>query len=156
MEDKLYLGVIGASSCDDITYQHAEKVGALIAESGAVLVCGGRGGVMEAACKGAKKKNGTTVGILPDADAINMNPFLDYRILTGFGEARNMIIVRTIDAAVAISGSYGTLSEIAFCLKTDVPVISLNSWDIPGIVLKTDNPEKAVETAIRRAKRSYE
>ena len=156
MDKKIYIGVIGASSCDDKIYKLSEKVGESIAKSGAVLVCGGRGGVMEAACKGAKSGNGITIGILPDADDKYSNPFLDYRILTGFGEARNMIIVRTIDAAVAISGNYGTLSEIAFCLKTDVPVVSLDSWDIPGIALKTKNPEEAVETAIRKAQRSYE
>jgi uncharacterized protein (TIGR00725 family) len=152
MNEKIYIGVIGASSCDQATELIAENIGENIARHGAVLVCGGLGGVMEAACRGARKGGGTTIGILPGIDPDEGNGYLDYRIVTGFGEARNMIIVRTIDAAIAVSGSYGTLSEISFCLKNKVPVISVSSWKIPGIELTTDDPEYAVETAIIKGK----
>ena len=151
MTDQIYIGVLGAGSCDQDIALIAEAVGENIGRHGAILVCGGMGGVMEAACRGAKKSGGTTIGILPGTNPDEGNGYLDYRIVTGFGEARNMVIVRTIDAAIAISGSYGTLSEISFCLKNGVPVISLSSWNIPGIELSADNPESAVETAIIKA-----
>jgi uncharacterized protein (TIGR00725 family) len=151
LDKKYYIGVIGAGNCNEHINSIAEKTGSLIAKYNGILVCGGMGGVMEAACRGAKKDGGTTIGILPGKNRNDGNGYLDYSIVTGFGEARNLIIVNSVDAAIAISGSYGTLSEISFCLKNEVPVISLFSWDIPGIELVTDNPELAVETAFIKA-----
>ncbi|MCP4633061.1 MAG: TIGR00725 family protein [candidate division Zixibacteria bacterium] len=151
MDKKLYIGIIGAGNCDERIDSIAEETGTLIAKYNGILVCGGMGGVMEAACRGAKKEGGTTIGILPGRNPDEGNGYLDYRIVTGFGEARNLIIVNTVDSAIAISGSYGTLSEISFCLKNSVPVISLSSWNIPGMEMVTDNPESAVETAFIKA-----
>ncbi len=153
MTRNLYIGVLGAHSCNRETASIAEAAGEYIARHGAILVCGGMGGVMEAACRGAKKEGGITIGILPGTNPNEGNGYLDYRIITGLGDGRNMIIVHTIDAAIAISGSYGTLSEISFALKNSIPVVSLGSWDIPGVILTTDNPELAVETAIIKANR---
>ncbi len=156
MDKDLYIGIIGAHSCDETATELAETAGRLIADNGAILVCGGRGGVMEAACKGARDAGGTTIGILPGTDPDEGNPYLSYRVVTGLGEGRNMIIIRSVDSAIAISGSYGTLSEIALCLRAGVPIVSLKSWDIPGMELVTDNPEAAVELVIKKAKEKYE
>jgi len=148
---RIYVGIFGSHTCDHNTAKLAESAGEHIARMGAVLICGGMGGVMESACCGAKRAGGTTIGILPGINANEGNQFLDYRIVTGMGDARNLIIVHSIDAAIAISGSYGTLSEISFCLKNGVPVISLGSWQIPGIHLVTDDPEQAVQRALAKA-----
>jgi uncharacterized protein (TIGR00725 family) len=111
----------------------AEEVGRGIAEAGAVLVCGGMGGVMEAACRGAKAAGGLTVGILPGPDRTGANEHVDIAIATGINEARNLAIIRTSDVLIAIGGSYGTLSEIGFALKAGKKVIGLKTWEIEGI-----------------------
>ncbi len=108
----------------------AETVGRVLALGGATLVCGGRGGVMEAACRGARSAGGLTVGILPGDDASAANPFVDVVIATGLGEARNAIVARAARAVVAIGGRYGTLSEIAFALKRGLPVVGINTWEL--------------------------
>jgi len=128
------IGVIGAGKADDRTHSVAEEVGGAIARRGAILVCGGLGGVMEAAAKGASREGGLTVGILPNSDPDEANPHITVPVATGFGEGRNIIIVRTADALIAVGGEYGTLSEIAFALKTGKPVVGLRTWDIQGIV----------------------
>ncbi len=130
----LYIGVIGAGECDAALAQLAEAVGRGIAEAGAVLVCGGMGGVMEAACRGARAARGTTIGILPGPDRSGANEFVDIGIATGIGEARNLAIIRTSDVLIAVGGSYGTLSEIGFALKMGKRVIGLKTWEIKGIV----------------------
>jgi uncharacterized protein (TIGR00725 family) len=112
-----------------------------------VLVCGGLGGVMEAACRGAKEAGGTTVGILPGIDRGEANRFVDIAIATGLGEARNALIVRAVDALVAVGGEYGTLSEIALALKGGTPVIGFGSWDIEGVV-RARTPAEAVSRAL--------
>jgi len=147
MHDKRIIGVIGASSADDNVLNDAEIVGRLLAEQGVVLICGGLGGVMEAAAKGAKTAGGITIGILPEASRHHANPFIDIPIATGFGEGRNIIIVRSADVIIATNGEYGTLSEIAFALKNGKPVIGLNTWDIKG-VLKATSPAHAVALAL--------
>jgi len=129
-----YVGVIGAGECDAELGRLAEAVGRGIAEAGAVLVCGGMGGVMEAACRGAKSAGGLTIGILPGTDRRDANEYVDVPIATGINEARNLAIVRTADVLVAVGGSYGTLSEIGFALKAGKKVVGLASWDIKGIV----------------------
>jgi uncharacterized protein (TIGR00725 family) len=110
-----------------------------VAERGAVLVCGGLGGAMEAACRGAKEAGGTTLGILPGADRGDANPFVDVAVPTGLGQGRNLVIVHAADAVIAVGGGYGTLSEIALALRHGKPVVGVGSWEVDGVV--------AVETA---------
>ncbi len=112
-----------------------------------VLICGGLGGVMEAACRGARESGGTTVGILPGTDRSAANPYVDIAIPTGLGEARNAIVARSADALIAIGGAYGTLSEIAFALKAGKRVVGLGTWEVEG-VLAADSPAAAVETVL--------
>lgn len=140
------IAVIGGKDCDESLYQQAVEVGRLIARNGAILVCGGRGGVMEAVCKGASEAGGIAVGILPGDDIRDANSWVTVPIATGIGLARNSIIARTASAAIAIGGEYGTLSEIAYCFQFRIPVFTLHSWDIKGVVA-VDTPEEAVKFA---------
>jgi uncharacterized protein (TIGR00725 family) len=117
-----------------------------VAERGAVLVCGGLGGAMEAACRGARAAGGTTVGILPGSERADANPYVDIALPTGLGEGRNALVVRTADALIAVGGGYGTLSEIALALRHGKPVIGVDTWDIEGVVF-VDSPEAAVRAA---------
>jgi uncharacterized protein (TIGR00725 family) len=123
----------------------AESVGRLIAERNAVLICGGLGGVMEAVCRGAKAAGGDTVGILPVASKKEANPYVDIVVPTGMGVARNAIIIHSSDGIIAVDGSYGTLSEIAFALQFGVPLVTLQSWAIDPSVPAAENPEEAVK-----------
>lgn len=125
-----YVAVAGPGRCDSDTAALAEAVGRELGERGAVLVCGGLGGVMEAACRGAKAAGGTTLGILPGTDRAAANRWVDIAIPTGLGEARNTLVVRAADALVAVGGEFGTLSEIAFALKTGVAVVGLGTWEL--------------------------
>ena len=127
----------------------AEEVGGLLAEAGAVLVCGGLGGVMEAACRGARSKLGFTVGLLPGDRREDANGWVSLAIPTGMGEARNFLIVRAADAIIAIGGGWGTLSEVAFAMKRGAPVISLGSFALEGVV-PADSPASATELALNR------
>jgi uncharacterized protein (TIGR00725 family) len=122
-------------------------VGRRLAERGAVVVCGGLGGVMEAACRGAKEAGGPTVGILPGTDRAAANAFVDVAIPSGLGEGRNVLVVRAADAVVAVGGGYGTLSEIALALKAGKRVVGLDSWDIEGVLAAAD-PEAAVAAVL--------
>jgi uncharacterized protein (TIGR00725 family) len=125
----------------------AERVGRLVAQRGALVVCGGLGGVMEAACRGAKRAGGTTIGLLPGLDRGSANPFVDVALPTGLGEARNALVVRAADVLVAIGGGHGTLSEIALALKAGKRVIGLDSWEIEGVEA-AESPEAAVAAAL--------
>ena len=139
------IGVIGAGQCDEKIYEQARQVGAGIAKAGATLVCGGLGGVMEGACQGAYETGGQTVGVLPGADRAQANPYVMIPIVTDLGHGRNILIVRTADILVAISGGYGTLSEISIGLKLGKPVIGLHTWpNMDGIDYVT-TPEEALE-----------
>ncbi len=138
------IGIIGAGTCSKEVYQTTEKLGRLIAERGDTLICGGLGGVMEAAAKGAKSKDGTTIGILPGLSAEDANPFIDIPIVTGLSHARNVIIVRSSDILIAVAGKYGTLSEIAIALKLGKPVIGICSWNISKDIFQTQSPEEAI------------
>jgi uncharacterized protein (TIGR00725 family) len=139
------IGVIGAGQCNDEIYEEARSVGAGIAKAGATLVCGGLGGVMEGACQGAYEAGGQTVGILPGADKAQANPYVMIPIVTDLGHGRNILIVRSSDILVAISGGYGTLSEICIALKLGKPVIGLHTWaNMEGIRYVT-TPEAALE-----------
>ncbi len=130
MRDRPIIAVVGGATPTPGEMAAAEAVGRALAEGGAVLICGGRGGVMEAACRGAKQACGFTVGILPGPDAQEANPYVDLPIVTGMGEARNVIIVRTAQAVIAIGGGFGTLSEIAYALRFGVPVVGLGTWRV--------------------------
>jgi uncharacterized protein (TIGR00725 family) len=139
------VGVIGGNVCEGQVCEFAYRMGALIAEIDAVLVCGGRGGVMEAACKGAVEKGGITVGILPGEQVEEANPYVTIPIATGMGIGRNILIARTADVLVAIDGKYGTLSEMAFALQLGKPVITLHPWlHVPGTI-SAATPEEAIE-----------
>jgi uncharacterized protein (TIGR00725 family) len=126
----LYIGIIGGSRCTEITCERAREMGTLIAKEGWVLICGGMGGVMEAACKGAFTSGGVTIGILPGGSRGEGNSYLSYRIVTGMGHMRNALVVRSSDIIVAFEGSYGTLSEIAFANIESIPIIGFHSWRI--------------------------
>jgi hypothetical protein len=126
-----YVAVVGPGEATGEETRTAADVGRRLATAGAVVVCGGLGGVMEGACRGAKEAGGTTVGILPGPDRAAANEFVDVAIATGLGEARNALVVRAADALIAIGGSWGTLSEIALALRTGKRVIGLGTWDLP-------------------------
>lgn len=136
--------VIGGSSITDQERIIAEEVGSLIAGRGAILLSGGKGGVMEASCQGAVLKGGTTVGILPGTDG---NSYLTIRIKTRLDQARNYVLVGSGDAVIAIGGEYGTLSEIAYALKSGIPVYGISTWDIPGVI-SCMTAEEAVNRAM--------
>jgi uncharacterized protein (TIGR00725 family) len=122
-------------------------VGRLVAERGAVVVCGGLGGAMEAACRGAKQAGGLTVGLLPGSDRAAANPFVDVALPTALGEARNALVVGAADAVIAVGKGYGTLSEIALALRAGKRVIGLDTWDVEGVA-PADGPEAAVAAAL--------
>jgi len=151
MRKKIYIGVIGANDCGKKVAKLAHEVGQEIAKTGAILVCGGLGGVMEAACQGAKQQGGTTIGIIPGGKRTEANPYVDIPIVTGLGYARNVLVVRNSQAVIALPGKYGTLSEIAFCLNFKIPLISLSNWKIEGM-LKAKTPVAAVKLALKQIK----
>ena len=143
MPPKLIIGVIGAASATVAGMAKAREVGRLLAERGAVLICGGLGGIMQAA-QGGHDAGGEVIGILPGADAGAANPYVSLPIVTGMGQARNVIIVQTAQALIAIEGEYGTLSEIAVALKLGKPVVQIDSWP----QLKTDGQVDTAEEAV--------
>ncbi len=124
------IGVVGAATCDHHTAAVAHAVGTALARAGAVLVCGGLGGVMEAACAGAVAAGGLTIGLLPGDDRSAANPYVTLALPTGMGQARNVLIVQAAEAVIAIAGEYGTLSEIALARKLGRPVVGLASWEL--------------------------
>jgi uncharacterized protein (TIGR00725 family) len=143
------IAVCGAGSCDAALAAQAEAVGREIALAGAALVCGGLGGVMAAACRGARAAGGVTIGILPGADTRAANPDVLIAIATGMGQARNVIIVQTADVVIAVGGEYGTLSEIALARKVGRAVIGLGSWDLgPPHIHAVATPAEAVAAAL--------
>lgn len=159
-EGKMIIGVIGGASVDSHVQEQAFEVGRRIAESGATLVCGGLGGVMEAACKGARAAGGLTVGILPGNETMAANPYVSIAIATGMGIARNAIVVRTADVLIAVDGSYGTLSEIAIALNLGKTVVQLGSWRLPEagevdpeLYISARDASDAVQKAIGVVKR---
>ena len=155
----MIIAVIGNSSCSPKEAKLAESVGELLAQQGVTVICGGLGGVMEAVCRGAKSKGGVTVGILPGQDSSTANPWVDIPVVTGIGEARNVAVVKSAQAVIAIGGSYGTLSEIAYALKSETPVIGLNTWSLSrnkqedDSIIRAQSAAEAVDKAISLAKR---
>lgn len=150
----MIIAVIGDSSCSPEQAELAETVGELLAQRGATIICGGLSGVMEAVCRGAKSRGGLTVGVLPGEDASMANPWVDIPIVTGVGYARNMAVVKSAQAVIAIGGGYGTLSEIAYALKSKIPVVGLNTWSLSlngqalDAVIRISNPTEAVDKAV--------
>jgi len=144
---KVRIGVIGGGSPEAEALEIAFEVGKLIAEKGAILVCGGLGGVMEAASQGAKKAGGMTVGILPGNNPDQANPYIDIPIATNMGHSRNSLVALNSDVLIAIDGQYGTLSEIAFGCIYEKKIIGLGTWDIKGII-QAETPEQAVNLAL--------
>jgi uncharacterized protein (TIGR00725 family) len=145
----MQIAVIGPAACTEGEETAAEAIGRLIATHKGVLCCGGLGGVMEAACRGARNEGGLTVGIIPGYG--DGNPFLDIVIRTGLGHARNVVLVQSTDAVVAVGGSgnsYGTLSEIAIALRQGKPVFGFMTWDSPGVIA-CDTAEEAALRAVR-------
>ncbi len=147
------VSVIGAGETSREVRTLAEEVGREIARSGAVLVCGGRGGVMEAAAKGALGSGGHTIGILPGSDRAAANRYIEFAIATGIGEARNAIVVASGDAVIAMEGEAGTLSEIGLAMKIGRPVIALHSWENIDGVHRADDARAAVALALKLAAR---
>jgi uncharacterized protein (TIGR00725 family) len=146
-----YIAVIGPGDATPEQVEDAEAVGRGLAEAGAVVVCGGLGGVMAAACRGAKAGGGSTIGILPGSDRRAANEWVDVAIPTGLGEARNALVVRAADALVAVGGGYGTLSEIALALKAGKVVVGVRTWAIdrdPDPIVRADDPARAVSLAL--------
>ena len=153
----MIISVIGEGNARPEMEDLAEQVGEGLAGRGHAIVCGGLGGVMEAVCRGAKSAGGTTIGILPGDDPKSANPWVDVPICTGMGYARNVIVVRTGRAVIAVGGAYGTLSEIGHALSDGIPVIGLKTWamsrsghDDDGVIVASD-AEDAVEKAIQAA-----
>jgi hypothetical protein len=126
----MFISVIGSSDCSEDEERLAEEVGKELARRGATLICGGLDGVMEAACRGADSQGGNTIGILPGNSRYDANPYVKIPIVTGMGYARNAIVAKSGEAVIAISGSYGTLSEIAYALQNGIPVIGLGTWSL--------------------------
>ncbi len=156
---KAIIAVIGGGQCSPEEAHIAEQVGREIARQGAVLVCGGLGGIMAAACKGAKSESALTIGILPGDDPLAANENVDLPIPTGLGHARNVVVVQTAQAVIAIDGDYGTLSEIAIALKCGIPVIGLQTWSLSkegkmdNSIILADNAADAVSKAMKYASR---
>jgi uncharacterized protein (TIGR00725 family) len=141
--NKMNVAVIGGYKCSKRHYKLAQRLGELIANEDWILICGGRTGVMEAACRGAKNIGGLTVGILPSYDGKDANAYLDVKIPTGLGYARNVLVVRAADIVIAVDGHYGTLSEIAFAFNENKPVLGIDTWNIKGVI-KIRTPEQAI------------
>jgi len=157
INQKKFVAVIGGSQCSKAEAKLAEAVGRELARRGAILVCGGLSGVMEAACKGAQSEGGLTIGILPGDSRQAANPYVQIPIVTGMGYARNVIVVKSTQAVIAIGGSYGTLSEISHALQGGIPVISLNTWSLSrnnqqdDSLIPAQNPAEAVDKALNLA-----
>lgn len=149
MQRKRMIGVIGAGNASSVGKRSAYQVGRLIAENNCVLVCGGLGGVMEAASRGCAESGGDVIGILPGASAEMANPYVTLPIVSNMGHARNAIIAHTAAVLIAIEGEYGTLSEMAIGLKLGKPVIQLNSWSDLADAITVATPEEAVDFAIK-------
>ena len=155
---KKFIAVIGGSECSTEEAELAKEVGREIARNDATLICGGMGGIMSAACEGASSEGGTTIGILPGDNRRIANPFVQIPIVTGMSHARNVIIVKSAQAVIAVDGSYGTLSEIAHALQNGIPVIGLNTWSLSrgntpdNSIIPAQNAREAVSKALELIK----
>ncbi len=156
-DKKRFVAVIGGGQCSPEEAKLAEEVGCELARQGVTLVCGGLGGVMKAACKGAISAGGETIGILPGENRQAANPYVQVPIVTGIGYARNVAVVKSAQAVIAIGGNYGTLSEIGHALQSGIPVIGLNTWSLSrngqsdNSIIPAQNPAEAVDIALSLA-----
>ncbi|MEX0991244.1 MAG: TIGR00725 family protein [Actinomycetota bacterium] len=158
---RIYVAVCGPGEASERETGWAEEVGRRLAEAGATIVCGGLGGVMDAAARGAADAGGTTIGILPGETRSGEGEHLTTSVVTGMGEARNTLVVRSADAIIAIAGEFGTLSEIALALKMGKPVVGLSTWGFskpdgfaaPDPIVRASDPAEAVTEALRLAGR---
>jgi hypothetical protein len=154
MTNNKFIAVIGGSQASRKEIKLAEEIGCELAKKGAILVCGGLGGIMEAACRGASSEGGITIGILPGENRREANSYVQIPIVTGMGYARNVAVVKSAQAVIAIGGSYGTLSEIGHALQSGIPVIGLNTWSLSkngklnSSIIPAKNPAEAVEKAL--------
>lgn len=148
---KRRIGVIGSSRPSPEGTRLAEAVGHLVGRAGAILICGGLGGIMEAAARGAAAAGALTVGLLPGAQTGDANPHIALPLPTGLSYARNILVVRASQALIAIEGGYGTLSEIAFALQLGVPVIGLHTVHQDPKIRRAGSPEEAVSLALAAA-----
>ena len=152
--NKRFIAVIGGNQCSKEEAKLAEGVGRELARRGAILVCGGLGGIMEAACKGASLEGGVTIGILPGDNCQAANPYVQIPIATGMGYARNIAVVKSAQAVIAIGGNYGTLSELGHALQSGIPIIGLNTWSLSrngqpdNSIIPAQNPIEAVNKAL--------
>jgi len=149
----MLIAVVGARETTSAVLATAEAVGREIGRQGHTIVCGGLTGVMEAACRGARAEGGHTIGVLPGDEASTANPYVEFAIPTGLGVARNSVVARTGDVMIAIDGSYGTLSEIAFALQFRRPVVGIGTWtfddgSISDPLIRVDSAVDAVDAAI--------
>lgn len=151
---KKFIAVIGSGDCSPEEAGLAEEVGRELARNNVILICGGLGGVMEAACKGASAEGGVTIGILPGDIRQTANHYVQIPIITGLGEARNVIVVKSAQAVIAIGGSFGTLSEISHARQNKIPVIGLNTWELArngrpdNSIITAQTPAEAVNKAL--------
>jgi len=154
MMSKKFIAVIGSGDCSPEEAGLAEEVGRELARNGVTLICGGLGGVMEAACKGASSEGGVTIGILPGDIRQMANPYVQIPIITGLGQARNVIVVKSAQAVIAVGGSFGTLSEISHARQNNIPVIGLNTWSLSrhgqpdNSIITAQTPVEAVNKAL--------
>ena len=154
MINKKFIAVIGGGRCSWQEAKLAEEVGRGLARQSVILVCGGLSGVMEAACRGASSEGGLTIGILPGENRQAANPYVQIPIVTNLDKARNVIVVKSAQAVIAIGGSYGTLSEIGHALQSGIPVIGLNTWSLSknnqpdSSIIPVQNPNEAVDIAL--------
>ncbi len=156
--DTIKISVIGGSKVDTGIYKLAYEVGKEIAKSNAILICGGLTGTMEAACKGAKEEGGLTIGILPSDNENDANDYIDIKIPTGLGFARNALVILSSHAVIAIDGSYGTLSEIGYALTYEKPIVALKTWQVRPYnsenspdIYRAKDPAEAVRVAVEKA-----
>ena len=151
----VFIAVIGGAQASKRELGLAEEVGRELARRGAILVCGGLGGVMEAACRGAASEGGVTIGILPGENRSSANKYVQFPIVTGIGYARNIAVVKSAQSVIAIDGNYGTLSEIGHALQSAIPVIGLGTWSL----LKNGKPDNSIfpaQTAVEAVEKALE
>jgi uncharacterized protein (TIGR00725 family) len=159
MTERVYVAVCGAGEPTAEEAAWAEEIGRAVARAGAVLVCGGLGGVMDAAARGVESAGGTSIGILPGSGRDAASEHLTVAIATGLGEARNALVVRAADVVIAVGGEFGTLSEIALAVKMGIPVVGLGTWELSKAgraaeaIVRAANPEEAVAVAMGLARR---
>ena len=156
-----YVAVIGSGVADADLARDAEAIGRALGEGGAVIVCGGLGGVMEAACRGARSAGATSVGLLPGPDRSAANDFVTVAVATGIGELRNGLVVSGADVVLAVGGEFGTLSEIGLALRLGKPVVGLRTWELArdGVaderIVRAETPEQAARLALELAVRAH-